>query len=604
MSGILDLHRRRAVGEPFGGDGLAELGQQVDARIAALEVQNRRLQTALDSMSQGLCMYGADGRLVISNRRACEMSGLPDGAFIPGMTVYEIMRANPDLRSLADAAHRQRVAHYVNVTALREPAVYQLDLPDGRALRVTHEPTPDGGFVDTFTDMTEGKQAEARISHLALHDPLTDLPNRTLMHDQLEEACLRAERGEAFAIICLDVDQFKTINESLGHPVGDQLLRAIAERLLSEARLTDTVARVGGDEFAIIQTGIDNAVDAKIFASRVLGALTLPYSIGGHDVTIGVSVGVAVAPDDGTDPYQLLKNADLALYRAKLDGRGCIRFFQPRMDAQMQIRRLLETDLRKALGAQEFEVYYQPLLNARSRKISGFEALLRWHSPERGMVSPAEFIPLCEQIGLIDPIGEWVLRQACVEAVKWPVPARVAVNVSARQFRGGRLIHTIDQILRSTGLAPQRLEIEVTETMMIENRDEAVDILRQIKRLGVRISMDDFATGFSSPSYLRSFPFDNIKIDQSFVRELGVKRDSTAIIRAVTGLCGSLGVTSTAEGVETEEQLALLNLEQCDEVQGYLFSRARPATEILSLFERFGASLETDSAIKPVRFDR
>ena len=586
-----DLGRRRS--EQANAERITERDEsnvRLLSTVLELERQNRRLQTALDNMSQGLHMIGADGRLIVSNRRACELAGVPDGTFKPGMTVAQILQAHSAFSTASDDTKRQlmELANTMIQSPIRNES--EVENFNGQHLRVQYEPMADGGYVTTFSDITEQRLAQSKIVHLSQHDPLTDLPNRSMLRARLADASHRAERGEPFAVLCLDLDQFKGVNDSLGHPIGDALLKTVAERLVSEVRQTDTVARLGGDEFAIVQTSIDQPKDAIILASRVLGALTLPYDIGGHQVNIGVSIGIAVSPEDGTDPDQLLKCADLALYRAKTDGRGCYRFFEPAMDARMQSRRLLETDLRKALAAKEFEVYYQPLVDVRTRKISGFEALLRWNHPERGMVSPVEFIPLCEEIGLIGPIGEWVLRQACTEATKWPGSTQIAVNVSAKQFRNGSLVHTVGQILNTTGLEPSRLELEITESVMIDNCDAAVAILHQLKALGVRIAMDDFGTGYSSLSYLRSFPFDKIKIDQSFVRDLGQKKDSNAIVRAVTAMCGSLGVTSTAEGVETEEQFSMLIAEQCTEVQGYLFSRPQPAEKIAAIIERLGVT--------------
>ena len=433
-------------------------------------------------------------------------------------------------------------------------------------------------------DVTERRRAEARISHMAHHDALTDLPNRLLFRERLDEALVRMRRhDEGLAILCLDLDHFKDVNDTLGHPVGDKLLRAVARRLSGALRESDVVARLGGDEFAIIQTSIATPEDASHFAIRLVELIGEPYDIDGHHVIVGASVGIALAPGDGDNPDRLLKNADMALYRAKGDGRGTFRFFEPEMDARVQARRALELDLRKALVAGEFEMFYQPLVNLSDNAVTGFEALLRWRHPVRGMVSPADFIPLAEEIGLIVPLGEWVLRQACAEAATWPDHVKVAVNLSPVQFKSRNLLPAVMMALASSGLPATRLELEITESVLLSESEANLATLHQLRALGVRISMDDFGTGYSSLSYLRTFPFDKIKIDQSFVRELSASGDCMAIVRAVAGLGSSLGIPTTAEGVETDEQLEWLRGEGCTEVQGYLFSPPRPAHEIARL---------------------
>jgi diguanylate cyclase (GGDEF)-like protein len=426
-------------------------------------------------------------------------------------------------------------------------------------------------------------RAEARISHMARHDPLTDLPNRMRLREVLSEALRRAGSGGGVAVLCLDLDRFKHVNDSLGHPVGDGLLALVAERLRACVREGDCVARLGGDEFAVVQAGLDQPGGAHRLARAVIEALSMPYEVAGHQIVVGASVGIALGPEDGDDPDRLLKSADLALHRAKADGRGGYSFFEPHMDAAMQARRALEVDLRQALGRGEFALHYQPLVNVASRNVTGFEALLRWHHPERGLISPAEFIPLAEEIGLIGPIGEWVLRQACTDAAAWPAPIGVAVNLSPVQFRSRHLVTAVFSALAGSHLPASRLELEITEAVMLDDTESTLATLHQLRALGVRISMDDFGTGYSSLSYLRRFPFDKIKIDQSFIRDLPDRSDSVAIVRAVSGLGRSLGMTTTAEGVETTEQLAALEREGCDEVQGYLFGRPAPVGELAAL---------------------
>jgi diguanylate cyclase (GGDEF)-like protein len=410
----------------------------------------------------------------------------------------------------------------------------------------------------------------------------------------MERELARVQRGENLAVLCLDLDHFKSVNDTLGHPVGDSLLKAVAERLRQKVRDTDIVARLGGDEFAIVQIAAEQPRGAIVLADRLIEALSKPFDLTGHQLVIGTSIGIALAPSDGLDTDQLIKNADMALYRAKADGRGVFRFFEPEMDAKMQARRTLEIDLRKALVEGEFELFYQPLVNLQSNEISGFEALLRWNHPTRGLVPPSEFIPIAEEMGLIVPLGEQVLRQACTEAAGWPGDIRVAVNLSPVQFKSKTLALAVTTALASSGLPPQRLELEITESVLLQDNEATLTTLHQLRALGVRISMDDFGTGYSSLSYLRSFPFDKIKIDQSFVQDMsGGEDDSVAIIRAVAGLGRNLGMATTAEGVETQEQLGYLRQEGCSEVHGYLFSRPMPARDVPSLLEKVREDLRS-----------
>jgi diguanylate cyclase (GGDEF)-like protein len=406
--------------------------------------------------------------------------------------------------------------------------------------------------------------------------------------ENLKQELVRVRPEQPIAVLCLDLDNFKAVNDTLGHPIGDALLKSVAQRLSACLQASDTVARLGGDEFVIVQAAGAQPVAATMLAQQLIETMAEPFEIEGHSVVIGTSVGIALAPNDGSDPDELLKNADMALYRAKAEGRGTYRFFEAKMDADMQARRLLEVDLRGALARNEFEVYYQPLVDLQTARLNGFEALLRWHHPQRGLVSPAEFIPLAEEIGLITPIGAWVLKQACSDAVNWPGELTVAVNLSPVQFKSKTLTLDVVAALGASGLPASRLELEITEAVMLHDTETTLDTLTQLKALGARISMDDFGTGYSSLSYLRSYPFDKIKIDRSFVGELGKKKDCVAIIRAVAGLGGSLGMTTTAEGVETNEQLEILRTEGCTQVQGYLFSPPRPARDIPGLVARFG----------------
>jgi diguanylate cyclase (GGDEF)-like protein len=445
------------------------------------------------------------------------------------------------------------------------------------------------GYLVAVVDITERRKAEARIAHMAHHDGLTNLPNRELFQDRLKQELKQDQSGsKRVAVLCVDLDLFKNVNDSFGHPMGDRLLKSVAARLQSEVGGNNLAARLGGDEFAIILTSNVSPNEASDYAVRLIGALSACYDIDGIEVVVGASIGIALSPGDGTTSEELMRNADMALYRAKSDGGGVHRFFEREMDRQAQKRRDLELDLRRAFVNGEFELHYQPLVDIAADRISCFESLLRWRHPEKGMISPADFIPVAEDIGLIASLGEWVLREACAEAVKWPTEIKVAINLSPVQFRSRNLVQVVISALANSGLSPRRLELEITESLFLAETETNLAILHQLRELGVSISMDDFGTGYSSLSYLRSFPFDKIKIDRSFVKDLAQRPDCVAIVRAISGLGRSLNITTTAEGVETVDQLDWLRAEGCNEVQGFLFSAARPAAEVQQLLCRFG----------------
>ena len=440
-------------------------------------------------------------------------------------------------------------------------------------------------------DVTEQRQAEAqraraeeRIAHLAHHDPLTDLPNRALFCEKLDQALAPAREKERLALLYLDLDHFKNVNDTHGHLFGDELLKAVAGRLRSCVNETDFVARLGGDEFAVIQRSVAQPSDSGALATRICEALNAPLNINGHDVMVGVSIGISLAPDDATEREQILKNADLALYGAKGGGRGTFCFFELEMDARVKARRKMEADLRDALVNDEFEVYYQPIVNLQTNQVNGCEALLRWHHPGRGMVPPAEFIPIAEESGLITLVGEWVLRRACADAATWPDNIKVAVNISPTQLKGGKLLQGVIMALAASGMPASRLELEITETVLMQDSFATLATLHQMHDLGVRIAMDDFGTGYSSLSYLKSFPFDNIKIDRSFIDGISEKEDCIAIVQAVTNMAQQLNIKTTAEGVETTQQLEKVRELGCTEMQGYIFSPPRPVAEISRLF--------------------
>jgi diguanylate cyclase (GGDEF)-like protein/PAS domain S-box-containing protein len=560
----------------------------IDRSEAQVRTQYERLDAALNNMSQGLIMMDKDERLVVCNNRYIEMYGLSRDVVKPGCTLSDLFRHRVERGHLIRDPDQYREVLLAQVNSGK--AINSvMETGDGREISITDQPMSNGGWVSTHEDITERRLAQAKISHMALHDALTNLPNRVYFHEQLVNRFAHRERDQKFAVLCFDLDRFKSVNDTLGHQFGDKLLRQVAERMRGCLREEDTLARLGGDEFAILQGSVDQATETNALAARLNEVIGAPFDLDGHQVVIGVSIGIAVAPADATDPDQLLKNADMALYRAKTDGRGIYRFFEPEMDALMQQRRALELDLRKALAGGEFELYFQPLVNLAKDNICGFEALLRWNHPVRGLVPPLEFIPLAEETELIVPIGEWVLYQACLEAAKWPSHIRVAVNVSSVQFKSRNLTAAVTGALARSGLAAQRLELEITESVLLSNTDSTLATLHQLRALGARISMDDFGTGYSSLSYLRSFPFDKIKIDRSFIHDLASDEDSMAIIRAVTGLGNSLGMATTGEGVETQEELDYLRREGCTEAQGYLFSKPQPASEVYKMLRHHAA---------------
>ena len=535
----------------------AQLAQWRDLSTAAIE---------------GLAIYNGD-KLVTSNSSFDRMVGLPTGASA-GLELATVIedadvrwRAHHNTDSPVEGELTQSSGRKVPVEMISRNIKYQ-----GRPHRVL-----------AIRDLRERKKAEEEIRFLALHDPLTKLANRVKLRDELTMAIARVKHGESFAVLCLDLDEFKQVNDTLGHPCGDKLLEAVASRLGSCVRKGDIVARLGGDEFAIIQAGVEQPAGATTLANRLIERISEPYVIDGQHMIIGASIGIALAPNDGEDADELLKNADLALYRAKSEGRRQFHLFEAGMDASVQDRRLLELDLRRALAQNQFEMFYQPLVCAASHRVTGFEALLRWRHPERGLVSPADFIPLAEQMGLMGSIGAWVLAQACRDAADWPDHVRVAVNISATQFKGRPLDLDVIAALGNSGLPASRLELEITETVLLENTEATLAMLGKLRELGIAIAIDDFGTGYSSLSYLSSFPFDKIKIDRSFTSGSAQNANATAVVRAVIGLGASLGISTLAEGVETQEQSEWLTSEGCEELQGFWFSRPLPASELHKL---------------------
>lgn len=551
----------------------------LDRTLGALAKESARFQAALDNMTQGLCLFDVENRLVVHNRRFVTMFGMPtigvdakhmlngwglDGLFLP-----------PDPGVEDDVGRTQ-------------------ELSDGRIIQTMRRSIAHEGWVATYEDITERCRTQERLSHMAWHDALTGLPNRVMFREHMQHVLPGLGRGRSLAVLCLDLDGFKGVNDTMGHLAGDELLRVVAHRLRENTRETDVVARLGGDEFAILQVDADQPKHANALAERLIAVMREPFELEGQMVEIGTSIGAVIAEPSAPSPDELLRSADVALYRAKADGRGVCRFFAPEMDAAIAQRRNLESDLRQALAEEQFEVYYQPLIETRSLSLIGFEALLRWHHPDRGIVPPGEFIPLAEETGLIKPIGAWVLTHACAAAAHWPRHIKIAVNLSPVQFGSGHLAEEVARALTTSGLAPHRLELEITESVLLQDTEATLALLYTLRDLGVRISMDDFGTGYSSLSYFRRFPFDKIKIDRSFVQNLDHGKGSIEIIRAVIGLGRALGMDVLAEGVETQQELNILTQEGCNELQGYYFSRPRPIEEVDAMLSAF-APIWTDA---------
>ena len=555
--------------------------------VEELSEQYRRFDAALNNMSQGLCMLDSSLRVIVCNRRYIEMYGLSPDIVKPGVSMREIMDHSCELGTHPNMTGAKLYADYVERLREGEHTLHR-HLNDGRIIKLNHKRMEQGGWVVTYEDVTERHKAQARVAHMARHDSLTDLPNRTLFREKMSEGLNQvAIAGGAMAVLCFDLDNFKTVNDRLGHAAGDRLLRWVAARLKENVGEHDTVARLGGDEFAVLQRG-PQPQSAERLARRLVEIIGHPPPLENQSIHVGASVGIAIAPDHGLDADELMKCADLALYQAKAKGRGAYQLFEPEMEEEARSRHALEQDLRGALEARQFNLVFQPQVRLDSSELTGFEALLRWKHPSRGLVSPAEFIPIAEENGLIVPIGEWVLRTACATAASWPGVA-VAVNLSPVQFRSRGLVAMVTSALAEAGLPPQRLELEVTETALLDDSEATIEILHQLRALGVRVSLDDFGVGYSSLSYLRKFPFDRIKIDRSFVGTLGESPESIAIVRTIASLGSVLGVETTAEGVETEEQLAFVRECGCTAVQGYYFGKPCPASEVSRTIETLNA---------------
>jgi diguanylate cyclase (GGDEF)-like protein len=549
-----------------------------------LATSEATVEAALNNMSQGLVMFDASNRLVVCNQRYLEMYGLSPNIVKPGATLRELVEHRAATGSFCGDDIKQYVADIQ--AAVNQATVFSkiTSLRDGRIISIMNHPTAGGGWVATHEDITEQKRAEERITYAAHHDALTGLPNRKLFSEQLEQALKRVRRGERLAVLYLDLDHLKRVNDTLGHPVRDKLLKGVADRLRRCVRDIDLVARLSGDEFAIIQSSLDRPSDAANLAMRAREAIHKPFDLDGHEVMVDISVGISIAPNDATDLNELLKTADIALYEAKNTGRGTYCFYQTEMNERMQTRSKLERDLQSALTNGEFELFYQPIVYLKDNTIKTFEALLRWRHPERGLISPIEFISIAEETGLIVPLGEWVLRTACAEAAKWPDDISVAVNVSAIQLTSKNLINVVIGAIASAGLPAHRLILEITESVFLENTFVNLATLKSVHKLGVQFAMDDFGIGYSSLGYLLSFPFSKIKIDRSFITGLADKTESRAVVRAIADLARNLNMRVVAEGVETVKQREQAQILGCTDIQGYLISVPRPAAEIHELF--------------------
>ncbi len=542
----------------------------------ALKNSNARFAAALQNMSQGLCMIDSSQNILVANERYRQIYNLPEELVQPAATLTQIIE------------YRSQTGNYIGPLA-NEYIASQLNNPtdieklgNGRVILTIRHPMSDGCWLTTHEDITERWRNETRVAFMAHHDALTGLANRAALIEKIEDTCARHRRwGDKFNVLMVDLDRFKQVNDTFGHPAGDELLKLVAERLKATLRETDVLARLGGDEFAIVQVNdVDPGDAAETLATRIIGLIAEPFVIDGNAVNIGTSIGIALAPEHGIHADELLKMADLALYHAKSVGRNRSAIFEPTLGRAAAEKHILENEVRRALAQNKFEVHFQPIVDTKTFKISCAEALIRWWHPEKGLIPPDQFIPLAEESGTILQIGEWVLQAACQEAVQWPSSVKVAVNLSTVQLRSANMLDNIICVLAETGLPPERLELEVTETALIEYGAESLAMLRKLKNLGITVALDDFGTGYSSLNQLTMFPFDKIKIDKLFTRNITNRPDCAAIISAVLALAEGLGIETTAEGVETPEQLQILRLAGVSSVQGYLIQRPCPASEL------------------------
>jgi diguanylate cyclase (GGDEF)-like protein len=559
--------------------------KEVLQQTAELARINMQFDAALSNMTQGLCMFDGEKRLVVWNERYAELYrlqpellkiGTPHEAIIADRISRGILRGET-----SKSAAKKKIALLNHLP--KDSASSRVDeFSDGRFILVTRQPMADGGWLATHEDITERRRAEAEIIHLARHDALTGLPNRAEFNAKLEGVSKRLKRnGGTATVMMVDLDKFKVVNDTLGHPAGDKLLIEVGKRLQSTIRETDVLARLGGDEFAVIQEGADNQHEAAIaLALRIVDAISRPFDLNGNRASLGVSIGIVLAPEHEIDPEGLLKRADLALYDAKASGRNDFRFFRNELLEIADTLRTAENELRGAIEQEQFELHYQPVVDAKTRTLCGVEALVRWRHPTKGLIAPDKFVPLAESTGLIAPLGVWILRRACADAASWPSHVKLAINISAIQFKKDNLFEIMLSTMVETGFAPGRLELEITETSLLENQEAHLTTIRQLKNLGISMALDDFGTGYSSVNYLANFPFDKIKIDKSFTQGVLNRRDCKAVVASTLALAQGLGTVTTAEGVETEEQLEYMRAAGVDLVQGYLFGRPVPISQL------------------------
>lgn len=560
--------------------------QTLTRQAAELRQVNEYFECAINNMSQGICLFDADRRVIVANSRYAELYDLSIDQIKPGTSLQQILayRAEKGTNFIVSPET------YLNSNIKKAQEIQQL--ADGRTISIARRILSDGGWLTTHEDITERRKHEEQIAHLASHDPLTGLPNRASFVDILDKATADDGAIANTAIFLLDLDRFKAVNDTLGHAAGDLLLKEVGCRLRSAIRDGDVVARLGGDEFAILQRldtpGHEPAIS---LALRIIDVISKPFELDGHSASVGTSIGIALSPEQGTDGSELMKKADLALYAVKAEGRNNFRIYDAAMMKLVEHQKLLETELAQAIEREEFELYYQPILDGRSGKIVGAEALIRWHHPQQGLLTPDRFIPLAEESGLIVPLGEWVLQQGCRDAAAWPDNLKVSINLSAHQFKRGNLFDIVLCTLVESGLNPDRLELEITESALLDHRSEYRQALRQLKSIGIAIVLDDFGTGYSSARYLTLYPFDKLKIDKSFVQGMGVQRENSAIIASTLALAKGLDIAVTAEGVETQEQLQQLRLSGVDFVQGYLVGRPAPSSDFLAGYRNQPADL-------------
>jgi diguanylate cyclase (GGDEF)-like protein len=561
---------------------VAKRTSELQARETDLQAQNVRFDIAINNMTQGLLLYDSSARLIVCNKRYISMYGLSCEVVKPGLSLRDLLLHRKEIGSFRGDVD-EYCADVMRSVALGKTTDLLTHTPDGRSILIVNKPVANGGWVATHEDVTERQRAEEQIRHLAHYDALTDLPNRAMFHERLRSELAGIAPGDLLAVLYIDVDEFKGVNDTLGHLVGDELLKSVAAGLRHCVKAGEFVARLGGDEFAIVKTEVKGQADVAHLVARVLKAIRAPFDCLGHRVTTDASIGVALAPKHGSDLEHILKNADLAMYAAKSAGRRTWRFFEPEMDARVKSRRNLEMDLRQAITDGALEIYYQPCVNLNDNNITGCEALVRWRHPVRGMISPAEFIPVAEETGLINELGDWVLTKACAEAMTWPEEIKLAVNVSPVQFRSGSLALKVIAALAASRLPASRLELEITEAVLIRDDDAALSILHQLRSIGVRIALDDFGTGYSSLSYLQRFPFDKIKIDRCFITDITEPEGSSSIVKAVVNIAAARHMITIAEGVETSQQREMLRTLGCEEMQGYWFSPAVPAGDVRRL---------------------